>query len=271
MERIRDGRRADPRSTLRRAALWIALFLGLTILVQARLLAPLDEAGLRLVADRRPAALAEGMNWIFRLGFVQVNAVMAIVWAALVLIRRRSLLLAVAPLILFVAIGAQAGLRLAVDQPAPGSAYAFHRRYAAQPVGDALDRADAAARDTFAAAAAALVVPATAPATTGAAPTTSASAGQPGRERGSYPSGHATRVLFLVLLAGSALRRPLLGWAWLGRRLPLVGLAGLAALVGYSALYYGYHWPSDVVGGYLLAVPLWLLATQLQTGRFRLL
>lgn len=64
----------------------------------------------------------------------------------------------------------------------------------------------------------------------------------------SFPSGHATYsmtfVLALVLLNWDSPRRP-----W------LLGLGGLFALViGFSRVYLGVHFPSDVVGGWLLAI-----------------
>src|SRR5207302_3445714 len=94
---------------------------------------------------------------------------------------------------------------------------------------------------------------------------TDAPSGQ-GQPSGSFPSGHATRALFLALVASSQTRPGSRGRAERsGRRGALtaalvVGGFLLAALVGYSALYFGYHWPSDVLGGYLLAVIAWQLA-----------
>ncbi len=66
----------------------------------------------------------------------------------------------------------------------------------------------------------------------------------------SWPSGHATAALALVLcavlVAPARLRRPL---AVLG--------ATFAAAVGCSLLILAWHMPSDVVGGYVLAA-LWM-------------
>ncbi|WP_052049555.1 phosphatase PAP2 family protein [Leptolyngbya sp. KIOST-1] len=64
----------------------------------------------------------------------------------------------------------------------------------------------------------------------------------------SFPSGHATYsmtfVLALVLINWDSPRRP-----W------LIGLGGLFALaIGASRVYLGVHFPSDVVGGWLLAI-----------------
>ncbi|WOD39810.1 phosphatase PAP2 family protein [Nodosilinea sp. E11] len=64
----------------------------------------------------------------------------------------------------------------------------------------------------------------------------------------SFPSGHATYsmtfVLALVLINWTSPRRP-----W------LIGLGGLFALaIGVSRVYLGVHFPSDVLGGWLLAI-----------------
>jgi membrane-associated phospholipid phosphatase len=74
-------------------------------------------------------------------------------------------------------------------------------------------------------------------------------------ENGSgFPSGHAmfaTVVMgFLAYLAVIHLRR---------RSLKLLSFAGLLALIiltGISRVYLGVHWPSDVVGGYLIGAVL---------------
>ena len=69
----------------------------------------------------------------------------------------------------------------------------------------------------------------------------------------SWPSGHATAVMALVLasvLAAPARLRPVV--AALG--------ASLAIAVGYSLLVRGTHYPSDVLGGFLVAGS-WALCT----------
>ncbi|MBI2939601.1 MAG: phosphatase PAP2 family protein [Chloroflexi bacterium] len=253
--------RANPTRQLVWLAVWAASTLFVTLLVQARLLAPLDEAGLRLVVALRPVHLSEGMNWVFRLGFVQVNAVVALLWAVVLLVRHRSPVAALPPLVLFAAIGIQTGLRLVVSQPAPpAKTYELHREFASQPVGYTLDRADEVARKTLVAATAKpLAQPTPAGSTVPAAAPPA-----PAPERGSFPSGHATRVLFLALLASDTVRRRPVRWSWLGRRLPLGGLGVIAGLVGYSAMYFGYHWPSDVLAGYLLALAAHQLAAWLR-------
>jgi membrane-associated phospholipid phosphatase len=78
--------------------------------------------------------------------------------------------------------------------------------------------------------------------------------GVPAVYPGSWPSGHSTAsmslALCLVLVAGPRLR-PLAA---------LVG-AGYAIAVGYALVAMGYHLPSDVLGGYLVAATFVLLGT----------
>ncbi len=64
-----------------------------------------------------------------------------------------------------------------------------------------------------------------------------------------FPSGHATQAAVVYgLIAWLAVRR------WPARRLPIwLGAAALAGLIGFSRLYLGVHWLSDVLAGYLLA------------------
>ena len=73
----------------------------------------------------------------------------------------------------------------------------------------------------------------------------------------SFPSGHVMFFIgffgFLFFLA-LAILRP--GWL---RRLMLAFLGGLVLLIGPSRVYVGEHWPSDVLGAYLLGgIALWL-------------
>jgi membrane-associated phospholipid phosphatase len=68
----------------------------------------------------------------------------------------------------------------------------------------------------------------------------------------SFPSGHATGVMALALCA--VLVAP-------ARRRPLVAAlaAAVAVSVSYSLLTLGWHYPSDVLGGFLVAAT-WMLA-----------
>ena len=71
---------------------------------------------------------------------------------------------------------------------------------------------------------------------------------------GGFPSQH---VIYAVLVFGliayfslKYVRRPL--WRW-----TMVGMfAGLAALMGPGRVIDGEHWPADVIGGYLISLPL---------------
>jgi len=67
-------------------------------------------------------------------------------------------------------------------------------------------------------------------------------------QRFSYPSGHATAA---VVLCGAvvALAWPRPAWRWTMLLLAVV----ISGLVGFGRVYLGVHWPSDVVGGYLLS------------------
>ena len=75
---------------------------------------------------------------------------------------------------------------------------------------------------------------------------------------GSFPSGHALNLTaifgFLIYLAYVHLRP---GWL---RRLTLTLLALPILTVGLARIQAGAHWPSDVLGGYLLGL-LWLALT----------
>jgi undecaprenyl-diphosphatase len=66
----------------------------------------------------------------------------------------------------------------------------------------------------------------------------------------SFPSGHAVQSLvFYGLVAMLALRWPPLA-RWRG--LVLGAAVTLVASVGYTRVYLGNHWPTDVLGGWLL-------------------
>lgn len=74
----------------------------------------------------------------------------------------------------------------------------------------------------------------------------------------SFPSGHV--LLFTVFLTFLAfLIYTLMRRSWV-RTLGLSVLGVLIALVGVSRVYLGHHWPSDVIGAYLLG-SLWVTLT----------
>ena len=69
----------------------------------------------------------------------------------------------------------------------------------------------------------------------------------------SYPSGHAAGSVLAYGLVAALLVGP--GGLRSGRRagaLAAVGAAVLGAVVGGATVFAGWHWPSDVVGGWLL-------------------
>jgi undecaprenyl-diphosphatase len=74
-------------------------------------------------------------------------------------------------------------------------------------------------------------------------------------EEASFPSGHVVHYVtfygFLYYLVYTYLKQ-----RWFRTTL-LVSLGGLVLLVGPSRVYMGHHWPSDVVGAYLVG-SLWL-------------
>ena len=64
----------------------------------------------------------------------------------------------------------------------------------------------------------------------------------------SFPSGHAANTMtVLVAIALFALPRRHRGWS-------VPAAVGLAALVGMTRPWLGVHWPSDVLGGWMLAL-----------------
>lgn len=65
---------------------------------------------------------------------------------------------------------------------------------------------------------------------------------------GSFPSGHAIRVAFLCVLLGMFLLRR----DGLPARFAVAGLLVLAAVTGFTRVYLGWHWSSDVIAGLVL-------------------
>ena len=78
----------------------------------------------------------------------------------------------------------------------------------------------------------------------------------------SYPSGHAivcASVFFTIALMFFRERQ----WRW-----PFAAAVVLMVVILYSRLYLGVHWPTDVVGGYLIGL-VWLAATEYAFAPFR--
>jgi membrane-associated phospholipid phosphatase len=145
---------------------------------------------------------------------------------------------AIAPFLVLLVFPMLAFTRMVVFQPMPESG--FGRARIGFQVTRPLDQMDFTLRETFARATQAMAGEATRPST--------------------FPSGHAARVMFLGLLAAG-----LIAWSR-PRWTQYAAYAAAAAsilIVGISRLYFGYHWASDVAGGYLVGALLLVLATLL--------
>ena len=71
----------------------------------------------------------------------------------------------------------------------------------------------------------------------------------------SFPSGHAAESLFVfyylwIVFQGSPFWRKRDPLSQIARELVSIVLAGLPALIGYSRVWLGVHWPSDVLAGW---------------------
>ena len=83
------------------------------------------------------------------------------------------------------------------------------------------------------------------------------------RGRNSFPSNHAANAAAAAVILGWRFRRR----SWIG--------GGMAAVIGYSRVYLGVHYPGDVVGGWILGSGLGVLVAwgvphgwyRLQSGR----
>ena len=81
-----------------------------------------------------------------------------------------------------------------------------------------------------------------------------------------FPSGHTTNATLGYVIAAA-----LLAQRWPNARAALILVAVVCALaVGLSRVYLGVHWPSDVLGGWLLALT-WLSLSVLAYRTVRIL
>ncbi len=78
----------------------------------------------------------------------------------------------------------------------------------------------------------------------------------------SYPSGHLILTTALYFTVSMMLYRAR-GWRW-----PFCASVLIVLISGYSRLYLSVHWPTDLVGGFLIGVT-WLVTSWLAFARHR--
>lgn len=78
----------------------------------------------------------------------------------------------------------------------------------------------------------------------------------------SYPSGHLILTTALYFTASLILDR-IYGWKW-----PYFVTVVVILLTAYSRVYLSVHWPTDLVGGFLIGV-VWLFGTWTAFARYR--
>lgn len=84
--------------------------------------------------------------------------------------------------------------------------------------------------------------------------------------QGSFPSGHAMRSAFFCAFVAGLLRTRGGPFGWIGPAVCVV----VALLCGFTRIYLGYHWFSDVAAGLILGASLGLYAAGIFTTEARI-
>jgi undecaprenyl-diphosphatase len=77
-----------------------------------------------------------------------------------------------------------------------------------------------------------------------------------------YPSGHLILTTALYCTVSLMLER-MYGWKW-----PFAVTAIVILLTAYSRIYLAVHWPTDMIGGFLIGL-VWLFGTWTAFARYR--